>query len=111
VLSAYAPDTDVNYYVAGDYADYGGDNRRLITIPVVDALSTTATMNVLGFRQFLIEPNTDGSLPTFADGDGRFAAMFLDTPQLSGAVAPVKQGSFGGSCSISSGPGKVVLHQ
>lgn len=118
LATAYAPDTDVNYYLASGYSSYTGDNRRLITVPVVETLSATAPMTVVGFRQFLIEPNTDATLPNFADGDGRFAAMYLDSPQLSGAVAPVKQGSLsaniGGSstsCGISSGPGKVVLYQ
>jgi hypothetical protein len=118
VLTAYAPDTDLNYYVAGDYTDYMGDNRRVMTVPVIDALSTTAPMNVLGFRQFLLEPNSDGSLPNFGDGDGRFAAMYLDSPQLSGSVTPVKQGSIAvnqltgaSACSVSNGPGKLVLEQ
>ena len=30
--------------------------------------------------------------------------MYLDSPQLSGAVAPVKQGSLGPSCGVTSGP-------
>jgi len=111
LATAYSQDTDQTYYVAQDYASYVGNSRRLITVPVVETLSTTAAMTVVGFRQFLIEPNIDGTLPNFGDGNGRFAAMYLDSPQLSGAVAPVKQGSIGPSCGVTSGPGKVVLHQ
>jgi hypothetical protein len=66
-------------------------------------------MTVLGFRQFLLEPNTDGSFPDPADVNGRFIVQYIGSP------APVKQGyfddRFGLSCQVSSGPGKVVLHQ
>lgn len=110
---SYIADTDS--LTETDYTQYTGNNRRVITIPIVDALSTTAsTMNVLGFRQFLLEPTTtstaspQANVPT--DGDGRFAAMYL------GSVAPVKQGNLSEvginiSCGIQNGPGKVVLHQ
>jgi Flp pilus assembly protein TadG len=113
LAAAYTADTDS--LTETDYTAYSGDNRRLMTVPVVDALSTTAaTMNVLGFRQFLLEPTTtstaapQANVPT--DGDGRFAAMYI------GSLAPVKQGSMSEtginiSCGISNGPGKVVLHQ
>jgi Flp pilus assembly protein TadG len=111
LAAAYNQDTDLNYYAANDYASYTGNNRRLITVPVVETLSATTPMTVVGFRQFLIQPNLDGSLPNVADGNSRFVAMYLDSPQLSGAVAPVKQGSLGPACGITSGPGKVVLHQ
>jgi len=115
IANAFPQDTDVNFYVAQDYVDYTGNNRRLITVPVVELLSATAPMTVVGFRQFLLEPNADGTIPTFADGDGRFLAMYPNPPVqsgvTSGAVAPVKQGRFDGTCGITTGPGKVVLHQ
>ena len=113
LATAYTADTD--QLAETDYTAYSGDNRRVITLPVVDALSTAlATMNVLGFRQFLLEPTTtstaspQANVPT--DGDGRFAAMYIGSP------APVKQGNLSEvglnlSCGISNGPGKVVLHQ
>lgn len=108
LTTAYAPDTDVtsdtDLTTALDYTIYTGNNRRLVTLPIVDAIST---LNVLGFRQFLLIP-TAGTSPLSnnpGDGDGRFAALYL------GVVAPVQQGRFDGSCGISSGPGKVVLHQ
>jgi Flp pilus assembly protein TadG len=99
--SAYAPDTDAAYIT--EYTQYQGNNRRLMTVPIVDGLST---LNVLGFRQFLVEPNSDGTPNNPADADGRFIAMYV------GVVAPVKQGRFDGpACPVSVGPGKVVLHQ
>jgi Flp pilus assembly protein TadG len=110
---SYIADTDT--LTETDYTAYTGNNRRVITVPVVDALTTTpSTMMVLGFRQFLLEPTTtstaspQANIPT--DGDGRFAAMYI------GSIVPVKQGSLTESglnisCGISNGPGKVVLHQ
>ena len=80
-----------------------GNGRRLITISIVDTLNPTGGMTVLGFRQFLLQPSTNTTALTPPDTNGRFLAMYV------GNVAPVKQGSFG-SCGITSGPGKVVLH-
>jgi hypothetical protein len=100
--SAYPSDPDVNSYSA--YTDYTGNGRRIITIPVVDSLSNTTSMTVLGFRQFLLQPNSGVSDITTGDVYGRFLAMYI------GSVAPVPQGRFDG-CSVSAGPGKVVLHQ
>ena len=83
----------------------------VVTLTVVDTLQTavTGTMTVLGFRQFLVEPNLDGTLLDPADQNGRFVAQYIGNP------APVKQGYFDDhfalGCSIASGPGKVVLHQ
>jgi Flp pilus assembly protein TadG len=121
ISTAYQPDTDIVDY--DDYTAYGGNGRRIITVPIVDTLSTAGgtTMNVLGFRQFFVtptpNPNTGlGNDPS--DTHGKFNAIYL------GSIVPVKQGFFnslttGGSlpvapaaaCGISSGPGKVVLHQ
>jgi Flp pilus assembly protein TadG len=100
--SIFQPDTDINDYDV--YTDYTGTGRRLMTIPIVDLLSGTNTMTVLGFRQFLISPATGAVNIVPSDTFGRFVAMYV------GTVAPVKQGSFAG-CQISAGPGKVVLHQ
>ena len=61
-------------------------------------------MNVLGFRQFLVIPNPGVTNISPADGPGRFIATYIGNP------VPLKQGRFG-SCNVSSGPGKVVLHQ
>lgn len=113
LFTAYTPDTDVASY--DDYTEYTGNTRRVITVAVVDTLATTstATMTVLGFRQFLIEPNADGIVPV-SDQWGRFAALYI------GSIVPVRQGWIGNradvnpslACtSITSGPGKVVLHQ
>jgi Flp pilus assembly protein TadG len=101
VSAAYAADTDATYIT--DYTSYQGDNVRIMTLPVVDGVGT---LNVLGFRQFLLEPNADGSANNPADADGRFIAMYL------GVVCPVKQGRFDGACASGMiGPGKTVLHQ
>jgi Flp pilus assembly protein TadG len=103
VLSTiYPADTDLNTYTT--YTDYTGDGRRIITIPIVDALSATANMTVLGFRQFLVMPAEGGTAINPDDPNGRFVAMYI------GSVAPVKQGRFDG-CQQTAGPGKVVLHQ
>ena len=87
-----------------DYTQYTGSKRRIITIAIVDALSAAATMNVQGFRQFLVEPIANDVTTNAADANGRFSVMYL------GSVMPLKQGSIGG-CTLTSGPGKVVLHQ
>jgi Flp pilus assembly protein TadG len=102
LADAYPPDTDLADY--DTYPDYTGNGRRIITIPVVDTLSATANMTVLGFRQFLLIPNQGGTNIAPADVFGRFIAMYI------GSVVPLKQGSFSG-CQVSAGPGKVVLHQ
>jgi hypothetical protein len=110
------PDTDTADY--DDYTAYGGNGKRIITVPIIDTLSTaaTTTMNVLGFRQFLVtptpNPNTGlGNDPS--DSHGKFNAIYL------GSIVPVKQGFYTSlvppgttpACGITSGPGKVVLHQ
>jgi Flp pilus assembly protein TadG len=98
----YQPDTDGSDHDV--YSDYTGDARRIITIPIVDALSSGANMTVLGFRQFLLIPNQGALNINPSDMFGRFVAMYI------GSVAPVKQGRFDG-CQQTAGPGKVVLHQ
>jgi Flp pilus assembly protein TadG len=103
VLSTiYPADTDVNSYTT--YTAYTGSGRRIITIPIVDSISATGTMNVLGFRQFLVMPNSGANALSPSDQYGRFIAMYI------GSVAPVKQGRFDG-CQQTAGPGKVVLLQ
>jgi Flp pilus assembly protein TadG len=93
-------------------ASYAGNGRRLITVAVVDTLATATTgvMTVLGFRQFLMQPNTDGSFLNPGDPSGRFNAMYVGYPK------PVQgwfDDRYGLACPIGamSGPGKVVLHQ
>jgi Flp pilus assembly protein TadG len=111
--AAYHPDTDLLTGEADSYTSYTGNRRRIITVPVVDVLATnaTATMTVIGFRQFFLEPNPDGTYPNPADPYGRFVAQYIGNP------APVQQGwfddHFGIGCPapVPSGPGKVVLHQ
>jgi hypothetical protein len=102
LASIYPPDTDSNQI--DDYSSYTGNGRRVITIPIVDVLNPTGNMRVLGFRQFLVEPSQGQTNINPNDVDARFGAMYI------GSVAPVRQGRFDG-CQVSSGPGKVVLHQ
>ena len=105
--AAYQPDTDL---ATGEvYTSYVGNMRRIITVPIVNALATNAnaTMTVLGFRQFLMEPGFLNPADTY----GRFVVQYIGSP------APVQQGwfddHFGLGCPVpvTSGPGKVVLHQ
>ena len=97
---AFSQDTDL---VEEDtYPSYTGNGRRLINVSMVDTLNPNG-MTVLGFRQFLVQPNLNVSTLNPSDINGRFLVMYV------GNVAPLKQGSFG-NCGITSGPGKVVLH-
>jgi Flp pilus assembly protein TadG len=111
--AAYRPDRDVVTGMTNAYSEYTGDGRRIITVAVVQSLATNVVtpMTVLGFRQFLLEPNQDGTYLAPADTNGRFAAQYIGSP------APVKQGyvddRFALACPVPvpSGPGRVVLHQ
>ena len=97
IASAYVADTDVTNL--DDYAAYTGNSRRLMTVPVVDILTPGGAMTILGFRQFIVQPEVSAN-----DTNGRFVASYI------GSVVPVRQGSFGG-CRQTAGPGKVVLHE
>lgn len=103
MAQAYQADTELADIE--DYAAYTGTTRRVITVPVVETLSTTGTMTVLAFRQFLVEPVQNNTVINTADSNGRFGALYI------GSVAPVRQGSFAGCAQPVAGPGKVVLHQ
>lgn len=100
--SLYTPDTDLAD--VEDYAMYAGSGRRVITVPVVTTLTPGEPMQVLGFRQFLVEPNPNDTTINSADLNGRFLGLYLGSP------VPLKQGTFEG-CALASGPGKVVLHR
>jgi Flp pilus assembly protein TadG len=111
VTAAYTADTDAAY--VAEPAGYMGNGRRVLTVAVVNAMPTNTdcgAMTVLGFRQFLLNPVSDGTYNPM-DPNGRFVALYL------GAVAPVPQGWFdtryAPACRsfLTSGPGKVVLHQ
>ena len=108
-LSNYLPDLDLAAGETPPYFNYIGDGRRIVTAAIVDGAGST--MTVLGFRQFLIEPNPDGTFFSPTDPNGRFPALYIGYP------APLQQGWFdtrhAASCPIGSlnGPGKVVLHQ
>ncbi len=98
----YNPDSDISSI--DTYASYSGNGRRVITIPIVDVLNPLGSMTVLGFRQFLVEPDPSGVDVNPADTNGRFIVLYV------GSSVPMKQGRIEG-CQISAGPGKVVLHQ
>ena len=102
IATIYSQDPDLSE--VPDYTQYVGFGRRVITIPIVDSTANTAAMTVLGFRQFLVQPNTGATTINSADANGRFNVLYL------GTVKPIRQGSFGG-CSQTAGPGKVVLHR
>jgi hypothetical protein len=109
---SFLPDITVNANEAPPYSAYSGNGRRIITVAIVDALAanTAAPMTVLGFRQFLVVPNSDGTFLNPADANGRFPVLYIGNP------APVQSGWFdtryANSCPVGSfsGPGKVVLH-
>jgi len=114
IAATLQSDTDVAD-PGGDYGAYTGNGRRIITVPVVDS-----AMTVLGFRQFLLIPPSDGSGnldPT--DRYGRFIAMYMGMNQIDVMTtpAPVRQGiiacptTTGPPAAPITGPGKVVLHQ
>ena len=104
MLAIYSQDTDVTDL--DDYSLYVGNGRRIITVPIVDALNPAGGMIVQGFRQFLVDPNPSPATNVDpADTNGRFTAIYL------GTVTPVRQGMVGGCPQQSNGPGKVVLHQ
>ncbi len=109
---SYTPDPDVTTGQSNIYSDYTGNGRRILTIPIVTSLApnSATTMTVLGFRQFFLQPNPDGTFFNPTDTNGRFLATYIGSP------APVKAGyvddRFAQSCPapVTSGPGKVVLH-
>ena len=107
-----AADTDIGAVASGsgglqdfamDYCQDGACNfRRVLTVAVVDAAET---LTVLNFRQFLLEPSStvvQGLDPAAANGSFRV--------QYIGAPVPVRSGTLGGSCGVSIGIGRVVLH-
>jgi Flp pilus assembly protein TadG len=102
IVSANTPDPDVTSL--DDYAAYTGNLRRVITVPIVELLVPGGAMTIVGFRQFLVQPNVNDVTTSANDMNGRFVVSYI------GSVVPIRQGSFGG-CSQTAGPGKVVLHQ
>ena len=113
LAAAFLPDTDQLIAQTDPYTTYQGNGRRILTLPIVNALTVAAngTMTILGFRQFFLERNADGSANSPSDPNGRFVVTYIGSP------APVKQGyiddHFGlaGGVLPTSGPGKVVIHQ
>ena len=100
--AAYSPDSDVADHEV--YEEYTGNRRRVITVAIVDTLGSGAEMTVLGFRQFLLEPNLNTTELDATDTGGRFAALYIGTKM------PLRGGTVAG-CSMPTGPGKAVLHR
>lgn len=111
--ASYLPDTDAVPGEVPPYPAYTGNGRRLITVAIMDRAPLNAGDNpiILGFRQFLLVPNTDGTFFQPTDPYGRFPALYIGNP------APVQAGWFdaryANACPVGgfTGPGKVVLHQ
>ncbi len=102
--SAYTPDSDLTD-ITSDYTTYLGSGTRVITVPIVDTLAAAGPMTILGFRQFLVNPDQGDVNINPSDTDGRFNALYIQNP------APLRQGRIDGSCALTSGPGRVVLHR
>jgi hypothetical protein len=102
--TAYTPDVDLTD-ITSDYTTYLGTGTRVITVPVVDTLSAAGPMTVLGFRQFLVNPDEGTTNINPSDVDGRFNALYIEYP------VPLKQGRMDGGCDLAVGPGKVVLRR
>lgn len=98
----YQPDTDLTD--VSDYTAYIGNQRRILTVAIVDTINPTGTMNVQGFRQFLLAPLANAAGISTNDTNGRISAIYI------GSAAPIRQG-MAGSCGVTSGPGKVVLYR
>ena len=103
LATAYTPDPDLSDI--SDYSTYVGNARRVITVAVIDTLSAAGPMTVLGFRQFLVNPDSGDVNINPAETYARFNAMYIGNP------VPVKQGRFDGGCDLANGPGHVVLHR
>ncbi len=103
LVTAYTPDPDTTDI--SDYSTYVGNARRVITVAVIDTLSFAGPMTVLGFRQFLVNPDSGDVNIDPTDTYGRFNAMYIGNP------VPVKQGRFDGGCDLANGPGHVVLYR
>jgi Flp pilus assembly protein TadG len=110
VTAPYAADTDAAHVT--ESAGYVGNGRRVLTVAIVSTMpvdTACGTMTVLGFRQFLLNPVTDGTYNPM-DPNGRVSVLYL------GGVAPLAQGWFdtryAPACRsyLTTGPGKVVLH-
>src|SRR5262249_39106732 len=72
--SIYTPDTDTTDI--DTYASYTGNGRRVITVSIVDALNPNG-MTILGFRQFLVDPDLNAIDVTASDQNARFRVLYI----------------------------------
>jgi len=108
IASVNPADTDLTDL--DDYTAYVGNTRRIITVPIVDALNSGGGMVVQAYRQFLVEPDPGNTTTTPSDRYSRFVVLYLGSVMpIKGSVPPRPDNTL--SCTITSGPGKVVLHQ
>jgi len=110
----YTNATDANQFLEDFSTEYNGNLHRVLTLPVVDAADT---LNVLGFRQFLLETdpaavnagadaglNPAAATPAANCQAGAFPVQYLGWP------VPLRCGGVGGACTVSYGVGRTVLH-
>ena len=111
LAAPYSSDTDLGTSDAlQDYAtEYDGNLRRVLTVAVVDAADSLA---VLGFRQFLFQ-NALGTTGVNAINPNPVNPMSFTgavRAQYLGWPVPLRCGRIGGSCNVSFGVGRTVLH-
>ena len=87
------------------YDPYTGNMRRILTVAMVDDRDA---LNVLNFRQFLIEMSPVS--PTLTQGLNTALATGAFRAQYLGAPVPLRCGGIGGTCRVSLGIGRTVLH-
>jgi Flp pilus assembly protein TadG len=103
----FSADSDVgDAAVLQEYTqDYDGSVRRVLTVAVVDAADT---LNVLGFRQFFMQnsPTIAGLGPI----QGAVSSRAAFRAQYIGAPVPIRSGTAAGTCAVTRGVGRTVLH-
>jgi Flp pilus assembly protein TadG len=97
-----------------DYAaGYCGNQRRVLTVAVLDPDLLPDLLVVLNFRQFLVE-NAAGLLGLDVSGTSAPPYLAALRAQYIGYPAPIASGTVGGACITSNpqlaGPGRPVLH-
>jgi hypothetical protein len=103
----FAADSDVGESgVLQEYAqDYDGNVRRVLTVAVVDAVDT---INVLGFRQFLAQ--NAATIAGLGPVAGAVASRAAFRAQYIGAPVAIRSGTAAGTCGVTRGVAKTVLH-
>ncbi len=103
LAALFTPDADVGAAdtTLQDYSqDYGGNTRRVVTVPIVD---DSASLTVLNFRQFFLENDPTVTGLNVGAFTGALRAQYIGTP------VAIRLGTVGGACGVTRGVGKVVL--